>query len=121
MMNWQGPYKVISYLGNNYTILNLATMKEETVNIKRLKQYNADEEEDPQQVANQATQRYDVERVVSHTGSPNFRKKMRFIIKWVGYEETTSEPWSKEIWNLQVMHEYLRANKLKQMIPTAFK
>ena len=64
-------------------------MKEETVNIKRLKQYNSDEEEDPQQVANQATQRI--------------------------------EPWGKDIWNLQVMHEYLRANKLKQMIPTAFK
>jgi len=121
MMNWQGPYKVVSYLGNNYTILNLATMKEETVNIKRLKQFLIDEDEDPQQVANQATQRFDVERIISHTGNPNFRKKMRFIVKWVGYEETTSEPWSKEIWNLQVMHEYLRANKLKQMIPTAFK
>ena len=121
MLNWQGPYKVISYLGNNYTILNLTTMKEETVNIKRLKEYNSDEEEDPQQVANQATQRIDVERIISHTGSPKFRKKMRFIVKWVGYEETTAEPWSKEIWNLQVMHEYLRANKLKQMIPTAFK
>ena len=46
---------------------------------------------------------------------------MRFIVKWVGYEETTSEPWGKDIWNLQVMHEYLRANKLKQMIPAAFK
>ena len=42
MMNWQGPYKVVSYLGNNYTILNLATMKEETVNIKRLKQFLID-------------------------------------------------------------------------------
>jgi len=121
MMDWQGPYKVISYLGNNYTILNLATMKEETVNIKRLKHFLVDEELDPQQVANQATQRCDVERIISHTGNPQFRKKMRFIVKWVGYEETTSEPWSKEMWNLQVMHEYLRANKLKQMIPAAFK
>ena len=47
MMNWQGPYKVISYIGNNYTILSLATMKEETVNIKRLKQFIFDEEDDP--------------------------------------------------------------------------
>ena len=46
---------------------------------------------------------------------------MKFEIKWVGYEETTLEPWSKNIWNLQVMHEYLRANKLKQLLPTAFK
>ena len=96
-------------------------MKEETVNIKRLKEYNYDEEEDPQQVANQATQRFIVERIISHTGNPNFRKNMRFIVRWVGYEETSSEPWSKELSNLQVMHEYLRANKLKQMIPVAFK
>ena len=42
-------------------------MKEETVNIKILKQYSSDEEEDPQQVASQATQRFDVERIISHS------------------------------------------------------
>jgi hypothetical protein len=121
MMNWQGPYKVISYLGNNYTILDLATMKEETVNIKRLKQFQYDEEVDPRQVANQATDRFDVEAIISHTGNPNYRAKMRFLIKWVGWEEPTEEKWTKELSHLELMHEYLRANKLSQMIPNAFK
>ena len=76
MMNWQGPYKVISYLGNNYTILDLATMKEETVNIKRLKQFQYDEEVDPRQIVNQATDRFDVESIISHTRNPNYRAKM---------------------------------------------
>jgi hypothetical protein len=121
MTNWQGPYRVLSYIGNNYTILHLASMKEETVNVKRLKEYLSDDDIDPQQVANKATQRYDVERILSHTGNHNYRKKMKFLVKWIGYEEPTSEPWSKELSQLQVMHDYLRANKLKQMIPAAFK
>ena len=47
MMNWQGPFKVVSFLGNNYTILDLATMKEEHVHVKRLKAFLVEEGEDP--------------------------------------------------------------------------
>jgi hypothetical protein len=121
MMNWQGPFKVVSFLGNNYTILDLATMKEQHVHVKRLKAFLVEEGEDPRQVANRATQRDDVERILSHTGNPNYRRKMKFMVKWVGYETPTTEPWSKELANLEVMHEYLRLNKLSQMIPAAFK
>jgi hypothetical protein len=121
MMNWQGPFKVVSSLGNTYTILDLATMKEEHVHVKRLKAYLIEEGEDPRQVANRATQRSDVERILSHTGNPNYRRKMKFMVKWVGYEIPTTEPWSKELANLEVMHEYLRLNKLSQMIPAAVK
>ena len=78
MTNWQGPYKVISYIGNNYTILNLATMKEGTVNNKRLKMFLVDDNQNPRLVANKATQRWDVEQIISHTGNSNFRNKMKF-------------------------------------------
>ena len=121
MTDWQGPYKVIKYVGNDYTILHLASMKEETVNVKRLKEYLLDGDTDPQQVANQANQQFPVERIISHTGNPNYRAKMKFKVKWLGYEEPTIEPWSKQLSHLEVMHVYLRANKLKQMIPAAFK
>jgi transposase InsO family protein len=121
MTDWQGPYKVIKYIGNDYTILNLATMKEETVNVKRLKEFLSDGDNDPQQVANQANQQFVVESIISHTGNPNYRGKMKFKVKWLGYEEPTIEPWSKQLSHLEVMHDYLRANKLKQMIPVAFK
>ena len=123
MTNWQGPYRVVSSIGNHYTVLHLSTMKQETVSIKRLKEYLLDEDIDPQQVANQATKRDMVERIVSHTGNANYRKKMTFEVKWLGYgpEENTFEPWTSELWNLEVMHEYLRANKLKQLIPAKFK
>jgi hypothetical protein len=116
LTNWQGPYQVISSLGNNYTILDLATMKEDTVNVKRLKAFIVEEGEDPRQYANQATQRWDVERIISHTGNPNYRKKMKFMVKWIGWDIPTSEPWSKELANLEVMHEYLRINKLSFLL-----
>ena len=35
--------------------------------------------------------------------------------------EPTEEKWTKELSHLELMHEYLRANKLSQMIPSAFK
>ena len=46
---------------------------------------------------------------------------MRFLVNWVGWDEPTEEKWSKELSHLELMHEYLRANKLSQMIPNAFK
>ena len=54
-----------------------------------------------------------VERIVSHTGNSNYRKKMKFEVKWLGYgpEENTMEPWTSELWNLEVMHEYLAKSK----------
>ena len=42
-------------------------MKYETVNIKRLKEFLHDEDTDPQHVANRASERYEVERIISHT------------------------------------------------------
>ena len=121
LTNWLGPYRVISSIGNQYTVLHLASMKEETVYVKRLKEFLVDEGVDPRQIANQATNRWDVESIVSHTGNPQFRKKMKFMVKWVGWPTPTPEPWSAELANLEVMHVYLKQNKLSQMIPAKFK
>ena len=121
LTTWQGPYRVISSIGNQYTVLHLASMKEETVHVKRLKEFLVDEGVDPRQIANQATNRWDVESIVSHTGNPQFRKKMKFMVKWVGWPTPTAEPWSAELANLEVMHVYLKENKLSQMIPAKFK
>jgi hypothetical protein len=121
LTTWQGPYRVISSIGNQYTVLHLATMKEETVHVKRLKEFLVDEGVDPREIANQATNRWDVEAILSHTGNPQFRKKMKFMVKWVGWPTPTPEPWSTELANLEVMHVYLKENKLSQMIPAKFK
>jgi hypothetical protein len=120
MTHWQGPYRVVKSLGNEYTVLHLASMKEETVHVKRLKEFLVEEGVDPRQIANQATNRWDVEKIISHIGNPNYRSKLKFMVKWVGWPTPTSEPWSTELANLEVMHEYLRENKLSRMIPAKF-
>ena len=53
----EGCCLLLRHKNNHYTVLHLGTMKQETVSIKRLKEYLLDEDIDPQQVANQATKR----------------------------------------------------------------
>jgi cleavage and polyadenylation specificity factor subunit 1 len=123
MPEWKGPYQVISFIGANYTLLNLVTMKEESeVHVKRLKQFEYIEGTDPRDIANQATDAYYVEEIISHTGSIKARNDMTFLVKWLGYEEPTSEPYSnRSLFKTAAMHKYLRANKLIALIPAAYK
>jgi hypothetical protein len=78
---------------------------------------------DPVKIAMCDEQFYEIEKVLAHTGQFNKKDTLFFKVKWLGYgpEENTFDPWTSELWNLEVMHEYLRANKLKQLIPAKFK
>jgi hypothetical protein len=102
--------------------------EEEGIHVKRLKQFIYDEGTDPRAVANQAANTWDVERIVSQTGKPldskkrNTRESMTFEVKWVGFEETTSEPYTnRTLFKTEAMHKYLRDNNLKALIPAAYK
>ena len=130
MTDWKGPYKVIARIGASYTLLNLVTMKEESgVHVQRLKHFEYDEHTDPRLVANQANDTWDVEAILGHTGQlfdrktkKDTRKNMTFLVKWVGFETPTSEPYSnRSIFKTRAMHEYLNNNKLKTLIPAAHK
>jgi len=123
MPEWKGPYQVISFIGANYTVLNLVTMKEEPgIHVKRLKQFEYVEGTDPRDIANKATDSWDVEEILSHTGSSKQRNQMTFLVKWLGYEEPTSEPYSnRSLFKTAAMHKYLRDNKLITLIPAAYK
>ena len=93
MPEWKGPFQVISFIGASYTLLNLVTMKEESnIHIKRLKQFEYIEGTDPRDIANKAADSWDVERILSHTGTIKDRNHMTFTVKWIGYEDTTEKP-----------------------------
>ncbi len=47
-------------------------MKQEIAYVKRLKIFLEDGITDPRQVANKIAGRFDVERIISHSGNPNF-------------------------------------------------
>ena len=66
------------------------------------------------------TDEYIVESILGYSGSLISKFTVKFVVKWLGYEEETLEPWG----NLQaneVMHQYLRDNNLAQHIPKAFR
>jgi hypothetical protein len=130
MADWKGPYKVISRTGASYTLLNLVTMKEESgIHVHRLKHFDYDEHTDPRLVANQANDTWDVEAILGHTGhiydkktKKDTRHNMTFLVKWLGFDTPTSEPYTnRSLFKTRAMHEYLTANKLKQLIPASFK
>lgn len=47
--------------------------------------------------------------------------KMTFQVQWVGWDSTTTEPWSKEVSYFEPMHEYLRSKVLVKLISAMFK
>jgi hypothetical protein len=55
------------------------------------------------------------------TGDPKKVTTLRFLIKWLGYDDThkTWEPW-EELRNVKILHTYLRANNLTKIIPKKF-
>ncbi len=101
----------------------MVTNKLEDFHLKQLRPFNYNAEEtDPRLVANKDNQHFDVESIVSHTGNPSRVSTLKFIVRWTGFDpsDTTELPW-KELRNNKVLHQYLRDNKMKSLIPTAFK
>ena len=123
MPDWRGPFQVISYVGASYNLLNLVTMKEESgVHVRRLKEFLYEEGTDPREIANKQADSWDVERIISHSGNLKDRNEMKFIVKWLGFEDTTEEPYSnRSLFKTAAMHKYLRDNKLVTLIPVAFR
>ena len=96
--------------------------------VVRLKPFEYEEGSDPRLVANQASQTWDVEKILSHTGKPfdsnrnDTKKKITFTVKWVGFDETTEELCTnRSLFKTAAMHDYLRENNLKSLIPAAYK
>ena len=105
-------------------------MKEESsIHVHRLKHFDYDEHTNPRLVANQANDTWDVEAILGHTGhiydkktKKDTRHNMTFLVKWLGFDTPTSEPYTnRSLFKTRAMHEYLTANKLKQLIPASFK
>ena len=98
-------------------------MKEESgVHVRRLKEFLYEEGTDPREIANKQADSWDVERIISHSGNLKDRNEMKFIVKWLGFEDTTEEPYSnRSLFKTAAMHKYLRDNKLVTLIPVAFR
>jgi hypothetical protein len=61
---------------------------------------------------------------VRHQGTPKYPSSLRFLTNWEGYsaDENTWESWSnKSLKSNTVIHEYLRAHNMQQLIPKRYR
>lgn len=122
-LNWTGPYRVKSFKGSAYIledILNNKTLA--PVEIHRLKACDYDPVYiNPLNIRmKDFDDQYEVEEVLSHVGDFSQKKTLYFKVKWTGYEEITSEPWSN-LRDNQMLHTYLKQKGLNKHIPTKYK
>ena len=115
-----GPFRVLKHIGSTYTLLNLVTNKKKPgVKIQFLRPYIEDGVHDPRVVANTDVQAYDVEKIISHTGSK--KSEMKFLVKWLGYTDAYNSevPW-KDLSSNVHLHRYLISKNMKNMIPKSY-
>ncbi len=119
---WQGPFRVISNIGDSYTIQNMVTMKSSKHHIKELTPFRWNAElVDPREVALTDRDEFVIEKVIDHRGDLTKKSSLTFKVRWQGYsaEEDTWEPWS-QLRDTEALHVYLRSINKGNMIPKKF-
>ena len=116
-----GPYKVISHNGEEYKLQDLVRARTFTRTIHLLQPFYFDEDKtDPIEVALKDSQdAYEAEQVISHKGSLLKKKQVTFQVRWIGYDEMTTEPWSN-VKDCIALHAYLRSIGQARHIPRKF-
>ena len=118
---WEGPFRVVGHVGQEYEIMSLITSQKSKTHVSRLKPFTYDPEfVNPFEVALMDKRLSIVETIISHTGKWTKLDKMKFKVKWVGEENPTKEDWENLKKNA-VLHEYMRQKGAEQYIPKAFR
>jgi hypothetical protein len=123
MTNLKGPMRVVSIVGNEYTLLNLVNNKEERIHITRLHPFNFDPSRtDPREVANKDAGYVDIDHIIQHWGNPRRKANMQFLVRWVDSspEDDSWLAW-KDLRTTAALHAYLRKNNMDKLIPEEFK
>jgi hypothetical protein len=124
--HWRGPYEVISRSDPyHYRVRHPSNNKEESVHIRWMKPFVYDPNyTDPAEVAMHDDQEFVVERVIRHVGDMDVKKSLYFKVKYMDLplRDTDDDLLSwKELYAVQALHDYLRANNLHKHIPVKFR
>jgi len=107
-----------------YTIEDLVNGKRITTHIHNLRPFNYDPKRTmPLVVAQHNEQEFVVESIVRHRGNRTKRSTMEFKVRWAGFGESCDswEPY-KALLHVDKLHDdYLRANTMRTLIPSAHK
>ena len=119
----RGPYQVVKFHKNDYTIRDLITHKDRVVNITRLTPFDYDPlHTDPRQVAMIEQEEFEIDTVLAHRGNLNQKSTLEFLVHWFGYDSSYDswEPW-KHLRDTDQLHAYLAHKGLDKLIPKKFK
>ena len=124
----KGPMRVVAVtkrdnLPSIYTCQDLVTNKPYDYHVKLVRPFHYDAESvNPETVAMSDDNSFMVETIRNHRFQPNDKKhsSLQFLVKWVGYEECTWEPYHNTF-KLELAHQYMQQNGLRSYIPKQFK
>jgi hypothetical protein len=122
--NLRGPYKVLKVKLNIVTIYNSITRKAEEIHLDNCYPFTYDPQYvDPEDVARRdEISAFAVESITQHAGDKKKRSTMEFLVRFVGFDESEDRwlPYS-ELRDNPALHRYLRANRMKSLIPLEHK
>jgi hypothetical protein len=119
----RGPFQVMDKTHSIYTIEDLVCGKRITTHIHNLRPFNYDPERTvPLVVAQHNEQEFVVESIVGHRGNRSKRSTMEFKVRWAGFGESCDswEPY-KALLHVDKLHDYLRTNTMRTLIPSEHK
>ena len=116
---WRGPFRVKSIHNSDYTLFDITTKKFKCIHVSNLKEFVFDPRHtDPADVARRDYMEFFIESIVQHKGHPRRKSDMKFLVKWLNFDDTHNT-W--ELWhNLRLtdaLHDYLRLHGMSKLIP----
>ena len=119
----RGPFQVMDKTDSIYIIEDLVSGKRITTHIHNLRPFIYDPiRTNPLTVAQHNEQEFIVESILGHRGNRNRRSTLQFNVRWSGFDES-SDSWEpyKALMHVDKLHDYLRANAMKTLIPREHK
>lgn len=119
----RGPLRIVNIQESRVSVQDLVTLKVEDLHINTIRPYYySDSSLLPNIVALSDVQSFVVEDILRHEGDPKRVSSLRFLVKWLGYdqEDSTWESWKTLRSNIK-LHQYLRDIGLKRLIPKDYR
>jgi hypothetical protein len=122
-MPLKGPFRVVGFQGDKYTVLNMVNNEQYVYHVTQLQPFHHDPRRlNPYDVALHDTMAYNVERIIRHEGTTNNRSNLKFLVKWEGYGEDQNT-WESyhELRHNALLHEYLNTHRMRSLIPPQYR